>query len=129
MSGWQYSPFYIRLPKMSMTSDQIISSIFDPITANVWEFVSSDLMLVVSTILGLLLVIVGVSVISKFLNMSDSEKGARSAFTDMKAHRGSFDAPIYNRKYKEALREYELGEDEDEDEDYSLDDMFKDEKA
>lgn len=111
---------------MAMTADQIISSIFDPITSTIWEFITSDLMLVVQTMLGIYILYMAYRVIAQFLNMSESEKGARSAFNAYQSHRGKFDSPIYQKKYHESLREYEDYENSRDTEDQQKTQDYKD---
>lgn len=112
---------------MALTPADIVTTIFNNLTPNINTFIQGDLLTVISAFTAISFIIFAATKIYELLHlsavpdtivdidmgdgdlktMSNNERDAREAFEDYKEHRGKFDAPIYQRRYNQALRRYE----------------------
>ena len=88
-----------------MTSNDIISMLFDQVISVLSDLLSNDLVIVCLAMLSLLLILVGFGVVQDFLGvgLTKEEMALRSAYSDFQRSKGTWREDLYKNKYRDAL--------------------------
>jgi hypothetical protein len=106
-----------------MSTEEILNIMFGTALDMIRDFIATDLFLVFTSLIILLVIMFCIQTLINLLNVSPAERSARqnaiNAFELYKRKRNSFDAPLYRRDYYNALSAYDsirFASDEEEEE-------------